>query len=117
MLDITKDIQSLTNFRRKSGEFLKQLKKSKRPIVLTVNGRAEAVVQDNGLEKATYTLERSPHRCPIAPEGKGAKRPLRHLLCGSKPDVYRVIFEIDERRKRVRVLTVIHGAMKRFSKA
>jgi prevent-host-death family protein len=45
-LDITKDIQSLTNFRRKSGEFLKQLKKSKRPIVLTVNGRAEAVVQD-----------------------------------------------------------------------
>jgi prevent-host-death family protein len=46
MLDITKDIQSLTNFRRKSGEFLKQLKKSKRPIVLTVNGKAEAVVQD-----------------------------------------------------------------------
>jgi prevent-host-death family protein len=45
-LDITKDIQSLTNFRRKSGEFLKQLKKSKRPIVLTVNGKAEAVVQD-----------------------------------------------------------------------
>src|ERR1039457_3430959 len=46
MLDITKDIQSLTNFRRKSGKFLKQLKKSKRPMVLTVNGQAEAVVQD-----------------------------------------------------------------------
>jgi len=46
MLDITKDIQSLTNFRRKSGQFLKQLKKSKRPVVLTVNGKAEAVVQD-----------------------------------------------------------------------
>ena len=46
MLDITKDIQSLTTFRRKSGEFLKQLKKSKRPVVLTVNGKAEAVVQD-----------------------------------------------------------------------
>jgi prevent-host-death family protein len=46
MLDITKDIQSLTNFRRKSGEFLKQLKKSKRPVVLTVNGKAEAVVLD-----------------------------------------------------------------------
>ncbi len=45
-LDISKDIQSLTNFRRKSGKFLKQLKKSKRPIVLTVNGHAEAVVQD-----------------------------------------------------------------------
>jgi prevent-host-death family protein len=46
MFDITKDIQSLTNFRRNSGEFLKQLKKSKRPLVLTVNGKAEAVVQD-----------------------------------------------------------------------
>ncbi len=46
MLDITKDIQSLTNFRRNSGEFLKQLKTSKRPVVLTVNGKAAAVVQD-----------------------------------------------------------------------
>lgn len=45
-LDITKDIQSLTNFRRKSAQFLKQLKKTKRPVVLTVNGKAEAVVQD-----------------------------------------------------------------------
>jgi len=32
MLDITKDIQSLTTFRRRSGEFMKQLKKSKRPV-------------------------------------------------------------------------------------
>jgi prevent-host-death family protein len=46
MLDITKDIQSLTTFRRRSGDFLKQIKKSKRPVVLTVNGKAAAVVQD-----------------------------------------------------------------------
>ena len=46
MLDITKDIQSLTTFRRKSGDFMKQLKKSKRPVVLTVKGKALAVVQD-----------------------------------------------------------------------
>ncbi len=46
MLDITRDIQSLTNFRRRSSEFIKQLKKSKRPVVLTVKGRAAAVVQD-----------------------------------------------------------------------
>jgi len=46
MLDITKDIQSLTTFRRRSAEFLKQLKRSKRPVVLTVNGKAAAVVQD-----------------------------------------------------------------------
>jgi prevent-host-death family protein len=46
MLDITKDIQSLTTFRRRSGDFMKQLKKSKRPVVLTVKGKASAVVQD-----------------------------------------------------------------------
>ncbi|HYW39821.1 MAG TPA: type II toxin-antitoxin system Phd/YefM family antitoxin [Terriglobales bacterium] len=48
MLDLTKDIQSLTTFRRQSGDFMKQLKKSKRPVVLTVNGKAAAIVQDVG---------------------------------------------------------------------
>jgi PHD/YefM family antitoxin component YafN of YafNO toxin-antitoxin module len=48
MLDITKDIQSLTTFRRRSGDFMKQLKRSKRPVVLTVKGKAEAIVQDAG---------------------------------------------------------------------
>ena len=46
MLDITTDIQSLTTFRRESGNFMKRLKKTKRPMVLTVNGKAAAVVQD-----------------------------------------------------------------------
>lgn len=46
MIDITKDIQSLTTFRRRSGDFMKQIKKSKRPVVLTVKGKAAAVVQD-----------------------------------------------------------------------
>jgi prevent-host-death family protein len=46
LLDITKDIQSLTTFRRRSGDFIKQLRKSKRPVVLTVKGKAAAIVQD-----------------------------------------------------------------------
>ena len=50
MLDLRKDIQSLTTFRRRSGDFMKQLRKSKRPVVLTVNGKAAAIVQ--GLEEA-----------------------------------------------------------------
>ena len=48
MLDITSDIQSLTTFRRRSGDFMKQLKKTKRPVVLTVKGKAAAIVQDAG---------------------------------------------------------------------
>ena len=46
MLDITTDIQSLTTFRRSSSDIIKHLRKSKRPMVLTVNGEAAAVVQD-----------------------------------------------------------------------
>ena len=46
MLDLTKEIQSLTTFRRRSGDFIKQLRKSKRPVVLTVKGKAAAIVQD-----------------------------------------------------------------------
>jgi prevent-host-death family protein len=46
MVDITKDVQSVTAFRRNTGGFLKRLKKTKRPIILTVKGKAEAVVQD-----------------------------------------------------------------------
>ena len=46
MLDITSDIQSLTTFRRRSGDFMKQLKKTKRPVVLTIKGKAAAIVQD-----------------------------------------------------------------------
>ena len=45
-MNITEDIQSLTTFRRRSGEFMKQLQRTKRPVVLTVNGKAAAIVQD-----------------------------------------------------------------------
>jgi prevent-host-death family protein len=45
-MDITQDIQAMTTFRNNSAAFLQQLKKTKRPVVLTVNGKAAAVVQD-----------------------------------------------------------------------
>jgi len=68
----------------------------------------------NGLEKAIYTLGRFPRRCPLAPEAERIKRPVRHLPYGRKPNVYRVLYEIDEPRKAVRVLTIRPGAMDEF---
>jgi prevent-host-death family protein len=44
MIDITQDIQPLTTFRNNSVKMLKQLNKTGRPIVLTVNGKAAATV-------------------------------------------------------------------------
>lgn len=45
-MDITKDIQPMTPFRNHSAEIMRHLKNNKRPVVLTVNGKAAAVVQD-----------------------------------------------------------------------
>ncbi len=41
-----RDIYSLTDFQRKTREHIERLKATGRPEVLTVNGRAEVVVQD-----------------------------------------------------------------------
>jgi prevent-host-death family protein len=46
MLDIVKDIQSLSHFKRNTADLMKQMKESGNPVVLTVNGKAEIVVQD-----------------------------------------------------------------------
>jgi PHD/YefM family antitoxin component YafN of YafNO toxin-antitoxin module len=40
------DIRSLTDFQRNTKAHLRRLKSSGRPAVLTVNGKAELVVQD-----------------------------------------------------------------------
>jgi prevent-host-death family protein len=46
MLNITQDIQSLTSFKNDTAKFISNLKKTGRPTVLTVNGKAEVVVMD-----------------------------------------------------------------------
>ena len=46
MINLVKDIQSLSLFKRYTPKEMAKLKKSGRPLVLTVNGKAEAVVQD-----------------------------------------------------------------------
>jgi toxin ParE1/3/4 len=68
---------------------------------------------DNGLEEAVYALGAHPNRCPVAPESRKLKRKLRNLLYGKKPYVYRVIYQVEERRQTVWVLSIRHGAKKR----
>jgi len=46
MIDVTQDIHSMTTFKRNSSNLMKRMKKSGRPLVLTVNGKAAAVVVD-----------------------------------------------------------------------
>lgn len=42
----THDICSLTEFQRNARQHIERLKETRRPEVLTVNGRAELVIQD-----------------------------------------------------------------------
>src|SRR6266567_5847859 len=45
-MKLTRDIQSLSTFKRDTAKVVRQLKKTGQPVVLTVNGKAELVVQD-----------------------------------------------------------------------
>ena len=45
-MKFSRDIQSLSVFKRDSAKFIKQMKKTGTPIVLTVNGKAAAVLSD-----------------------------------------------------------------------
>lgn len=45
-MNLNRDIHSLTDFKKNTPEFLQQLKDTGEPVVLTINGRAELVVQD-----------------------------------------------------------------------
>jgi prevent-host-death family protein len=45
-MKLTRDIQSLSTFKRNTAKIVRQLKKTGQPVVLTVNGKAQLVVQD-----------------------------------------------------------------------
>jgi prevent-host-death family protein len=55
MIDL-REIRSVTEFQRNIKDYVDRLKKNKTPLVLTVNGRAELVVQD--AESYQVMLER-----------------------------------------------------------
>ena len=63
-----------------------------------------------GLKLAILSLEEQPNRCPVTPESDK----LRHLLYGHKPHIYRAIYRVLEKEKRVEVLQVRHGTRRPF---
>jgi prevent-host-death family protein len=85
MIDITKDIQPLTTFRNNSVKFMKRLKKTRRPIILTVNGKPEAVVQDAAayqrlLDLAAQADPEEGLRQGLEDIAKGRTRPAREVF-------------------------------------
>jgi toxin ParE1/3/4 len=66
----------------------------------------QAAIWFNGLHEALQSLSSLPHRAPAVREDST----LRHLLYGNKPNVYRIIYSVDDRRATVTILTIRHGA-------
>jgi PHD/YefM family antitoxin component YafN of YafNO toxin-antitoxin module len=72
MFDLS-DVRPLSDFKRSRTELLQHLKATRRPLLLTLNGRAEVVIQDAAsyqalLEQAQERSE-GPERPAHVPEG------------------------------------------------
>jgi prevent-host-death family protein len=85
MVNLTQDIHPLTDFKRKTSNFMSQMKKTRRPVVLTVNGKAELVVQD--AESYQQILDRLDRleameaiRLGVAAAREGRVKPARQAL-------------------------------------
>jgi prevent-host-death family protein len=81
------DIRSLTEFQRNTKQYLQQIRQSRNPMVLTVNGRAEVVVQDaEAYQDLLDRLERAESlaaiRQGIQEFEQGEGRPAREALEG-----------------------------------
>jgi prevent-host-death family protein len=81
-LSLSEDIRSVTDLKRKTKEILSQVHRTKRPVVLTVNGKADAVL----LDTKTYekhlqasNMARLLARAEEDVEG-GRTRPIRSFL-------------------------------------
>jgi prevent-host-death family protein len=84
MIDIARDIDSLSNFKRRTGPLMRRMKTDGHPLVLTVNGRPELVVQDavayQRMLEAVETLEAIEGiREGLADLKAGRTRPMRQV--------------------------------------
>jgi plasmid stabilization system protein ParE len=80
-----------------------------------INAESSKAAHDwyQGLKQAILSLQTHPNRCPVTRK----KGELRHLLYGSRPHVYRVIFRILEKQKHIEVLHIRHGARRKFKES
>jgi prevent-host-death family protein len=92
MIDLSKDIRSLSDFKRNTSELMDRMKQTGNPVVLTLNGRAELVVQD----AAAY--QRLLEHNEEAEALEGIRRGLEDLKAGRTRPARQALSQI--RRKR-----------------
>ena len=85
MVNLSEDIHPLTDFKRRTSDFMNQMKQTRRPVVLTVNGKAELVVQDAAgyqeiLDRLAHFEAVAAIRLGITAAEEGRVRPAREAL-------------------------------------
>jgi prevent-host-death family protein len=93
-MNLSQDIQSLTDFKRKTPEFLRRLKESGQPVVLTINGKAELVVQDAASYQRLFELAERLETIQavkegLASAGRGEGRPMDDVFDALEKDLRR----------------------------
>ena len=71
-MNLSEDIHPLTDFKRNTSEFLRQLKETGNPVVLTINGKAELVVQDAASYQRLFDLAERLETIQAVKEGIGS---------------------------------------------
>lgn len=66
---------------------------------------------------AIDTLDEAPARCPVISEAEELGFPARQLLYGRGRGVYRIIFDIREEERHVRVLRIRHSSREALTAA
>ena len=76
------DVRPLSDFKRSQAELLQHLKTTRRPLLLTLNGRAEVVIQD----AASYQmlLEQVSGQSDVLTDGETAPRRTRSKRSGRR---------------------------------
>ena len=93
-MNLSQDIHSLTDFKRKTPEFLRQLKENGDPFVLTINGKAELVVQDAASYQRPFDLAKRLEAIQAVKEGlasadRGEGRTMDDVFDALEKDLHR----------------------------
>jgi len=87
------EIHSLSHFQRNAKTFLRRLRKTRQPAVLTVNGRAQLVVQD------AESYQRLLERIDRLEAAEGVRRGLESKRKGDGRPLDEVVEEVRRRLK------------------
>ena len=92
-MDVSRDIRSLSDFKRNTVGLMEQLAETGEPVVLTVNGRAKLIVQD------ALSYQRLLDALEYNGAVEGIRRGMEDVRLGREKPLSKVFSEIRKKRR------------------